>query len=397
MSSVMTVSKPLADYGQTIKEWSKTACRPHARVADEQHAPPVTWREILATCPVPLGGETSADLDGIPTFTDGYWLSRLVAYENISYGDIWLQPLLGGGLGYLVVESMGTDEQIERWGAKQVANAGWMTAFALTEPGFGSDTSQVSTTAVNDGDSWVLRGTKMYCSEGATGDYVTVFATVDKTLGAKGIASFVVPKGTPGLVVAKANEDKLGLRSWVTSELVFEDCRIPLDHRLGSSADGTLQQRRSGRAGALGALSFNRPNMSAMSIGVAQAALDTTVELLAECQSGFAPHRWTAIHNELETMNRYLDRGRRLNYRAQRLVDAGTPDTAAAAMAKGYAPQTCERVVRRCMQLLGPDGASTELLLEKWYRDLKIMDIFEGSGQIQRLVVGRKLMGRTVG
>jgi acyl-CoA dehydrogenase len=396
VSSVLSLSKPLADYGQTVREWSKTACRPYASQADQQHAPPANWQEILNTCPVPIG-QSSGDLDGFPTFADGYWVSRLVSYENISYGDIWLHPLLGGGIGYLVVESTGTEEQIEKWGAKRVAQDALMTAFALTEPHFGSDTSQVSTTAVRDGDSWVLNGTKIFCSAGATGDYVVVFATVDKSLGAKGITAFVVPKGTPGLIVAKANEDKLGLRSWVTSELLFEDCRIPIENRLGSNADGTLQERRSGRSGALGALAHNRPNMSAVSIGLAQASLDLTSEHLSESQVGFASHRWSVIQNELKTMGLYLDRGRRLNFRAQRLVDLEKPDTAASAMAKAYGPQNSERVIRRCMQLLGPEGTSRELLLEKWYRDVKIMDIFEGSGQIQRLVVSRKLMGRAAG
>ena len=396
MSSAFGLSKPLVDYGQTIREWSKSACRPYASAADEQHAPPANWREILATCPVPIG-QSGGELDGFPTFSDGYWVSRLVAYENISYGDTWLLPLLGGGIGYLVVDSMGTEDQIDKWGSKRVAQEGLMTAFALTEPHFGSDTSQVLTTAVRDGDSWVLNGTKIFCSCGATAEYVVVFATVDKSLGPKGITAFVVPRGTPGFMVAKANEEKLGLRSWVTSELLFEDCRIPIENRLGSSADGTLQERRSGRSGALGALAHNRPNMSAVSIGLAQASLDLAVERLSESQSEFAPHRWSAIQNELKAMGLYLDRGRRLNFRAQRLVDLEKPDTAASAMAKAYAPQTSERVIRRCMQLLGPEGASRELLLEKWYRDVKIMDIFEGSGQIQRLVVSRKLMGRAAG
>ena len=392
MPSITEVSKSLADHGQTLKEWSTAVVRPLARAADEQHAPPANWKDIVASCPVPLSSQSEEKAP----YNDGYWVGRGVEYENIAYGDVWLQPLLGGGLGCVVVDSMGTEAQVERWGTKSVARNGWMSSFALTEPGFGSDTSRVSTTATQDGDSWVLKGNKIYCSAGADSDYVTVFATLDKNLGPTGITAFVVPIDTPGLIIAKANEDKLGLRSWVTSELLFDDCRVPLDHRLGSDSNGTLHERRSGRSGALGALSFNRPSMSAFAIGVAQAALDTTTELLLESRTGFAPHRWRTIEDEIATMNVSLERGRRTVYRAQRLVDAGNPDNAAAATAKAYAPRTCERLVRRCMQLLGPDGASTELLLEKWYRDLKIFDIFEGSGEIQRIVVGRKLMGRLV-
>lgn len=396
-NSALALSKSLIDYGNSLREWSVSTIRPHARTADSDHAPPAHWREILATCPVPLGEGRGADNDLAHAFDEGRWVSALVAYENLNYGDTWLQPLLGGGIGYLVVEAMGTDTQISRWGSKQVSTEGLMTGFALTEPHFGSDTSQVSTSAVRDGESWVLNGTKIYCSCGASADYVVVFATVDKTLGGRGINAFIVPKDTPGFTVAKANESKLGLRSWITSELLFEDCTVPVDHRLGYSGEDAGPVRTSGLGGALGALAYNRPNMSAIVIGIAQASLDVTRELLADMRSGFLPHRWSAIEEELRNIDFILDRGRRLNFHAQRLVDAGKPDAAASAMSKAYSPQTCERTIRRCMQLLGPEGFSDQLLLEKWYRDAKIMDIFEGSGQIQRLIIGRSLMGRSAG
>jgi acyl-CoA dehydrogenase len=319
-----------------------------------------------------------------------------VFYENINYGDIWVHPTLGGGIGHLVVEAMGTDEQIEKW-YKPAVERGLPTGFALTEPHFGSDTTQVATTATRDGDSWVLNGTKIYCSNGAHADYTVVFATVDKSLGAKGINAFVVPKGTPGFVVAKENEEKLGIRSWTTSELLFDNCIIPVENQLGWNAEGNAAPRRSGQGGALAALSNNRPNMAAMTIGLGQASIDVTTGILKGQKAGFTPQRWNAIERDLEAMNFALERGRRMCFRAQFLVDQGKEDRAVSAAAKGYAPETVERVIRRCMQLLGPEGTSQELLLEKWYRDVKIMDIFEGSGQVQRIVVGRTLMGRLVG
>jgi acyl-CoA dehydrogenase len=243
----------------------------------------------------------------------------------------------------------------------------------------------------------VLNGTKIYCSGGATAEYVVVFATVDKSLGAKGINAFIVPKGAPGFVIAKANEEKLGIRSWPTSELLFDNCTIPVENQLGWSADGNTVPRRSGQGGALGALANNRPNMSAMCIGLGQASIDVTRGILAGQKAGFTPQRWQAVERDLEAMDFALERGRRMGYRAQFLVDFGKEDRAISAAGKGYAPETVERVIRRCMQLLGPEGTSQELLLEKWYRDVKIMDIFEGSGQVQRIVVGRTLMGRLVG
>ncbi|MCX4428901.1 acyl-CoA dehydrogenase family protein [Streptomyces mirabilis] len=398
MSLSFEISKELADYASTVREWSTAECRPYAREADEKHAPPANWAEILDTSPVPLGRADKPEAAPVPEFDEGHYVSTAVITEAIVYGDIWVVPALGGGIGSLVVEAMGTPEQIAKW-YDPVKASGAPTGFGLTEPGFGSDTSLVSTTATRDGDTWILNGTKIFCTSGATGEYVTVFATVDRSLGAKGISCFVVPKGTPGFVVAKPNESKLGIRSWTTSELLFDNCVIPLENRLGWSAEGEMVTKRSGRSGALAALVHNRPRISSMAIALAQASLDVTGDLLAEQKAGFAPQRWAVIENELENMGHALERGRRLILRAQYLVDIGkdADDAAAAAAAKGYAPQTCERVIRRCIQLLGPEGWSHELLLEKWYRDVKIMDIFEGSGQIQRIIAGRTLMGRLVG
>ncbi len=398
MSISFELSKPLAEYGRALREWSATECRPYAREADDRHARPVNWREILDTAPVPLGRVDIPDAEPIPTFDEGKWVTKLVIYENINYGDTWVHPTLGGGIGHLVVKSMGTPEQLDKW-YTPVVEKGLETGFALTEPHFGSDTTQVATTAVRDGDNWILNGSKIFCTSGATAEYITVFATTDKSLGAKGIACFVVPKDTPGFAVARANESKLGIRTWITSALAFEDCVIPLENRLGWDAGGPVDDptRASGHSGALGALSENRPNIAAMAIGLAQASLDLTTSLLQDRRDGFTAQRWSAIEAELARMNSALDRGRRINFKAQFLVDRGTPSRTFPAMSKAFSPQTADRIIRRCMQLLGPEGTAKELLLEKWYRDVKIMDIFEGSAQVQRLIVARSLMGRTAG
>lgn len=396
MTYSFTLSKPLADFGNIVREWSTSECRPYARQADTDHAPPENWKQILDTAPVGLGRQDIPDAEPIPTFEEGHWVADLVFHEAINYGDIWVAPVLGGGIGHLVVASMGTQEQIDKW-YTPIVEKGLTTAFALTEPHFGSDTTMVATTATRDGDTWVLNGSKIYCSGAVGAEYVTVFATTDKSLGAKGIASFVVPSGTPGYEITKRNESKLGIRSWMTSALSFDNCVIPVENKLGWSEDPDYKPRTSGQSGALGALSNNRPNMSAMSIGLAQASIDVATGILRERRAGFTPQRWAATQVELENMNTALDRGRRMNFHAQYLTDAGKSDRTVSAAAKAYAPQTVDRVIRRCMQLLGPDGTSTDLLLEKWYRDVKIMDIFEGSSQIQRVIVGRSLMGRAVG
>ena len=390
------LSRPLADYGRTLRDWSVAEVRPHARQADTDHAPPEDWSKILDTCPVPLGRTDKAVLDPLPKFDEGRWVTELVFYENINYGDVWPLALLNTNIGHLVVEATGTPEQVERW-YRPAAENGVIWSFALTEPGFGSDTSKVATTARRDGDAWVLNGSKIYASNGAIAEFITVYATVDKSLGAKGIRSFVVPAGTPGLTITKPNEEKLGVRSWVTSAFSLDDCRVPLDHCIGMTADGATPAPTSGRGSALRALANNRPNVAAMSIGIAQASIDLTTQLLREQRSEFTAQRWSAVDDDLYRMNAALERGRRINFRAQSLVDRGTPNLAASATAKAYSPETAERVIRRCMQLLGPEGTSQELLLEKWYRDVKIIDIFEGTGQIHRLVVARSLFGRVVG
>ena len=396
MTYSFALSKPLTDYARLLREWSVSQCRPYARQADTDHVRPANWQAILDTSPVGLDRTDIPDAEPIPTFEEGYWIRNLVFYENLNYGDTWVHPTLGGGIAHLVVKSLGTQEQIDKWYTPVVAR-GLETAFGLTEPHFGSDTSQVATTATRDGDTWIINGSKMYCTGGATAEFAVVFATVDKSLGAKGINAFVIPRSTPGFLVTKPNEDKMGITSWVTSQLYFENCVIPLENRLGWSADGEQPARSSGQAGALSALGDNRPNMSALAIGLAQASVDVAQPLLHEQRAGFSPHRWSGIQEELRAMNRALERGRRVNYSAQYQLDKGAPSRTAAAISKGFAPQTCDRVIRRCMQLLGPDGTSKDLLLEKWYRDVKIMDIFEGSGQVQRIVVGRSLVGRLAG
>jgi acyl-CoA dehydrogenase len=394
MPLTFDVSKPLADYGRVLREWSVDQLRPLARQADTDHALPENWREVMATCPVPVGSPNVRDGEPPPPFDEGYWVTHLVIHENVSYGDLWVIPKMGNGIGHLVVEAMGTPEQIAKW-YDPIVHSGKVTAFALTEPGFGSDTSKVSTTAVQDGENWVINGNKIYCTQGAECEYVVVFATIDKSLGGRGINAFVVPAGTPGFVVVKPNEDKLGITSWVTSELLFDNCVIPAENRLGYDATGNSITGRGGQAGALTALSLNRPNMSMMAIGTAEAAIDITDDLLRHRRAGFAPHRWSLIESDLHRMRLALDRGRRVVFNAMFKIDRGEIDRFWPAVGKGFAPQTCERVVRRCMQLLGPDGMSKDLLLEKWYRDLKIMDIFEGSGQVQRVIVSRTLMGRS--
>ncbi len=404
MTLTFELTNELLEHGQAIKDWSKNEVRPYAREADARHAPPDNWRDILDLCPVAMTRHDRRDVAPVPRFRDGKWVRDLHLTETLCYGDIWVNDVVGQGIGHLTVKLMGTAEQIERWYRPIIDNGG-VAAFGLTEPHFGSDTSMVATTATRDGDTWVINGTKMYCSGGSNADYVVIFANVDKSLGPAGIKAFVVPKGTPGYIVAKKNEEKLGIRAWQTSELLFQDCAIPLDYQLGWRGDDGMDavgakdqpSTRSGRGGALGALAQNKPNISAMGLGITQASIDVASEILHGQRLGFTPRRWSSIQDELVRMNSALDRIRRVNFGAQWLLDHKLPNKSEASVSKAFGPPTFEKIIRRCMLLLGPDGTSTELLLEKWYRDSKILDIFEGSAQVQRIIIGRTLMGADAG
>ncbi len=392
MSVMFDLSPELAHYGHEIREWGLGAVRPLGRQADTDHAVPENATAILETAPVPLG-RIGHPGDGLPTMKEGYDLVRSVWYENVLYLDAWLSEALNPGIGHQVVRAIGTPEQVERW-YRPIVDEGRRSGFGMSEPGAGSDTAGITTTAVRDGDEWVINGSKMYCSLGAVAEYIVVFATIDKTQGRSGIRAFVVEKGTPGLEVIKRNEDKLGLRCWVTSQMAFDHCSIPLENVLGGmTPDGAVPTEQGLRAG-LSELNRNRPNVSAMSIGLGTAALDLASDLLSEQRASFAPPRWSQIDAELEQMRSTLDRARWLNRRALWMASRDLNNRTEASIAKAYGPPNAERIIRRCMQLLGPEGASTELLLEKWYRDVKILDIFEGTGQIMRLLISRDLMGR---
>jgi acyl-CoA dehydrogenase len=385
-------SPELTKYRESLKEWVIQAVRPYARQADTEHAIPPNAIEILDTCPVALD-RIDSRATGLPKFPDHDLVRDLVHSEMVLYGDAWLWEAMSRGIGHSAVRLMGTPQQIERWHDPIARPGGGSAGFGLTEPGVGSDTSRLATFAKRDGDHWVLNGSKIYCSRGADAEYIVVFATIDSSLGRAGIRGFVVERDTPGLVITKPNEDKLGLRAWKTTAFSLVDCAIPLDHQLGwTGADRGAEAAKS-LARALSSFNITRPMVGAWSLGLGQAALDVASEHLTRERRGYSIGRWAKIDAELEQMNAAILRGRRVCYNAVWLSSQGLPNRREASHGKIYGPQVAEGIIRRCMQLLGPDGVSEELLIEKWYRDVKIYDIFEGTGQIMRVLVSRELMG----
>jgi acyl-CoA dehydrogenase len=261
-------------------------------------------------------------------------------------------------------------------------------ALALTEPGIGSDVAGISTTAVLDGDEWVINGHKHYITNGARADLVITFATIDKSLGREGIRPFVVPKGTPGLIVGRI-EEKMGLRASQTAELIFENCRIPKDNLLA----GRENSKKAGFKAAMGTLDATRPMVGALAVGIARAAYESTREWVQEeLPKGFSIQKRRDIEVELEEIHQQIEMARFLVWRAAWMADQRTPNSKEASMCKAFAGELVMKVTAAAVRITAP-GENTERrqFLQKWFRDAKVFDIFEGTAQIQRLVIARRL------
>ena len=327
-------------------------------------------------------------------------LFTVVVVEEMSWGDAGLYLLRpGSGLGTAAILAAGNAEQKKRLlGRFRDGNPRW-AAMAITEPGCGSDTSAIQTTAVRDGDEWVLNGTKVFCTNGSlalreSDGLVVVWATVDKTAGRAGIKPFVVEAGAPGVEVAKL-EDKLGIRVSDTTQLIFEDCRVSAANLLG---DPEVKKAASGSfKGAMATFDATRPVVAAQSVGLARAALELLQTFLAaegrHVRYGVAPHRLGAVERDVIELEADLAATRLLTWRAAWMMDRGLRNSLEASIAKAKAGQMVTRVTQKVVEHLGPLGYSRKLLAEKWMRDAKINDIFEGTQQINLLIIARRILG----
>jgi len=257
-----------------------------------------------------------------------------------------------------------------------------------------------SATAVRDGEHWVLNGTKIFCTSGLmAGDptksngFVVVWATVDRSAGRAGIKSFIVDAGTPGMTIAKC-EDKLGIRASDTATLIFEDCRIPFDNILGSPE---VPKTSEGFKGVMATFDATRPIVAASALGVGRAALDFVRDELkkqgVEIRYGAGPRKLTALERDFMDMETQLQAARLLTWRAAWMMDQGQKNNLEASMAKAKAGFVVTQVTQKAVEILGPLGYSRELLLEKLMRDAKINDIFEGTQQINMMIIARRILG----
>ncbi|NPD07086.1 acyl-CoA dehydrogenase [Nocardioides sp. zg-1308] len=319
---------------------------------------------------------------------NGANLASVLSVAEMCWGDTaLLLSMPRQGLGNSAIAAVANEEQLERY-------RGTWAAMAITEPGVGSDSAAITTTAVKDGDEYVINGEKIYVTSGDRADSVVVWATLDKDLGRAAIKSFLVRKDNPGLRVERL-EHKLGIRASDTAAITFTDCRVPAEDLLGSPEIDT----RSGFAGAMATFDNTRPLVAAMAVGCARASLDLTRDLLEQAGVVVDHDRpaqsQSAAAATLLRLEADWEGARLLMMQAAWMADNGRPNSLEASMAKAKAGRVGSDVTLSCVQLCGTLGYSEAELLEKWARDSKILDIFEGTQQIQQLIVARRVLGLT--
>ena len=385
---------------QHFRRVAQEQMRPISRKYDEEeHQLPTEWVDYWWS-----EGRKGAPTD--PSKPQDGFVTVCIQAEELCWGDCGLYlrmptPALGGS----AVSAAGTKEQKERflppfrgdgepiWGA-----------MAITEPQAGSDAAAIEATADYDPDSdeYILNGNKIFCTagEGASqqeGGFVVVWATIDKQAGRGGIKSFVVPAGTPGMTLMGL-EKKLGIRVSDTCTLLFEDCRVPAANLLGSKE---VRKKKSGAGdkgfkGAMATFDASRPIVAAMAVGVGRASLDFTKEELERqgvtIRYDAPPRELTAIERDVIEMEAELQAARLLTWRAASMMNKGRPNNLEASMAKAKAGLAVTKITQKAVELLGPVGYSRKLLVEKWMRDAKINDIFEGTQQINQLIVARRIL-----
>ena len=322
--------------------------------------------------------------------------------ETLSWGDAGMYLCTpGGGLGAAAVEATGTPEQKERFLKRFQEETPALGCMAMTEPQAGSDTSSIRTTAVRDGDFWVLNGEKIFVTAGQkslveTKGFVVVWATLDPSAGRAGMRPFVVEAGTPGVTVTKL-EHKLGIRASDTASVVLQDCRIPLGNILGSAEVAKEKTTEAGFKGAMATFDATRPLVSASAMGIARATVELVKELLAQQGVTIRYHlprqKLSHIEREVIDMEVMLRSAWLLVLKAVWMADQRQPNSLESSMSKVKAGDAVTKITQRAVELLGPVAYSRTLLLEKWFRDAKINDIFEGTGQINRRVVARRILG----
>lgn len=332
-------------------------------------------------------------------------LSLVHMIEMLSWGDAGVYLCIpGSALGGAAINAVGTPEQLERFLRRFTEGEPKWGAMAMTEPQAGSDTSNIQTTATFDAQTneWVLNGQKIFCTSGKlaleeSDGLVVVWATVDKQAGRAGMKPFVVEARTPGAIIAKV-EEKLGIRASDTAAIILDNCRVPAENLLGDAEVKTGQGNK-GFKGAMKTFDATRPIVAASAIGIGRAAFEYARDILAKqgVRMEYDKPRWklSTVQADLMEMEAQLHAAWLLTLKATAMLDAKQENQLESSMCKVKAGKAVTWVTQKAVELLGPLGYSTELLVEKWMRDAKINDIYEGTGQINTLIVARTILGYT--
>jgi len=371
-------------------EFAANEMRPRAAHYDEHEETP--W-EVMRTA-------HELGLDASSAFPDQYGgggldaLSQLILTEELSWGDAGIAvSIQGTGLCGAAIVAMGTEAQKRRY-IGMLCDPGELRigAMGLTEPNSGSDALALETSARKVEGGWVLDGTKQFCTNGGIADLQVVFATTDRSLGPAGIAGFVVEKGNPGMRQGR-KEKKMGVRASHTAQVILQDCFVPEEARLGAEADGA--ETGPGAIGALLTLEATRPQIAAGALGIARAAFEVARDYSLERHAFGRPiARHEAIAFKLADMATEIDAARLLIWRAGWMLAEGIPFARGeGSMAKLYAGDMAMRVTIEAVQVLGGYGYIKEYPVERFMRDAKIYQIWEGTAEIQRLVISRCLLG----
>ena len=312
------------------------------------------------------------------------YMSLVLALEEIAAGDGATSTIVSvqNSLPCGILNRFGSNAQKEAW-LKPLARGEKLGCFCLTEPHVGSDASAIRTSAVRDGDQWVLNGVKQFITTGKYADMAIVFAVTDKRAGKKGISCFLVPADAPGYVVGRL-EEKMGQKASDTAQILFEDCRVPADALVGAEGEGYRI--------ALSNLEAGRIGIASQCLGMARAALEAAVKYAQEREAFGKPiFEHQAVNFRLADMATQLEAARQLVWHAASLKDAGRPCLKEASMAKLFASEMAEKVCSDAIQVHGGYGYVSDFPVERIYRDVRVCQIYEGASDIQRLVIGRAL------
>jgi len=365
---------------KSVREFAETEIRPNVMDWDEsQHFP----KELL-----PKLGELGLMGIQFPEAMGGAGMSAVdycICIEELARVDpsVSLSVAAHNGLGAAHISMFGSDAQKNKY-LVPLAKGDKLAAWGLTEPGSGSDAAAMKTHAVRDGDGWVLNGSKMFITHGTSADTLVIMAVTDRAKGAKGISAFILERGMPGLQAGK-KEDKLGMRASETTEVILQNCRVPAAQMIGDEGQGFLQT--------LQVLDAGRIGIAALSVGLAQGAYEAAAKYTAERkQFGQSISSFPSIQERLAQHASEVEAARLLTYRAAWLKDQGRRMTIESAMAKLYASEIAVRNAEDCVQMHGGYGFVKDYPAEKFFRDVKLLTIGEGTSEVQRLVIARQLL-----